>query len=288
MKNILTRLKMEEKGQAFILALILLAVGGLIIVPLLGFMGTGLMAARLIEQKVDETYAADAGIEDAIWKILNNDASLPNTLGASSIYTIADINGKDVEVNIKLEEDIENFLEGLLGDDAGPHDEWTTISQNVGAGTYTITVTYSGAAQNKRINGAGAWLEGDYTYVVGSVVGMTDDYPIFDFRTESYKGGTAFIWEWGPSNPPKPAFGLQTGVYERSLTFEFTIAEVPPFHFSWLVGSSSDIGVVASAVTFGIWKVTATVGQTQVVAYVSSNGEEVPYRAKVLTWEINP
>ena len=38
-----------ERGAAFILVLILLLVGGLIIAPLLAFMGTGLKAGEVFE-----------------------------------------------------------------------------------------------------------------------------------------------------------------------------------------------------------------------------------------------
>jgi cytoskeletal protein CcmA (bactofilin family) len=63
----------DEKGQVLILALVLLVVGGLILTPLLGLMSTGLLAGKVYEKKMDEYYAADAGVEDAIWKIMHSD-----------------------------------------------------------------------------------------------------------------------------------------------------------------------------------------------------------------------
>jgi len=71
-KTIVKRLIRDEKGQVLIMALILLIVGGLIIAPLLGLMSTGLLAGQVYEKKMDELYAADAGVEDAIWKIQNS------------------------------------------------------------------------------------------------------------------------------------------------------------------------------------------------------------------------
>ncbi|MBA7695515.1 hypothetical protein ES703_104143 [subsurface metagenome] len=59
----------DEKGQALILVLILLLVAGVIIAPLLAFMSTGLITQRQQEQRTLELYAADAGVEDALWKI---------------------------------------------------------------------------------------------------------------------------------------------------------------------------------------------------------------------------
>ena len=62
MRNKLNKLVKEEKGQAFILVLIFLLVGGLIIAPLLGFMSTGLKVGQMHEEKMEGFYAADAGI----------------------------------------------------------------------------------------------------------------------------------------------------------------------------------------------------------------------------------
>ena len=65
MKNLIR----DEKGAALILALILLLIGGLISAALLNHMGSGILAGEVHERRTDELYAADAGVEDAIWII---------------------------------------------------------------------------------------------------------------------------------------------------------------------------------------------------------------------------
>ncbi|MDD4923683.1 MAG: hypothetical protein PHF74_02450 [Dehalococcoidales bacterium] len=60
-----------ERGLALIYALLALALGAVITVPLLSLMNTGLVAAQVNEDKTLELYAADAGIDDAIWKLNN-------------------------------------------------------------------------------------------------------------------------------------------------------------------------------------------------------------------------
>lgn len=62
----LKRLGRREEGNILILALVMLAVGSLIIVPLMSFMATSLNIARSVEQDTQNTYAADAGIENGI------------------------------------------------------------------------------------------------------------------------------------------------------------------------------------------------------------------------------
>jgi len=61
-----------EKGNLLITVLILLFVGGLVLTPLLGLMSTGLVSGTVYERKMNDYYAADAGVEDAIWRIQGN------------------------------------------------------------------------------------------------------------------------------------------------------------------------------------------------------------------------
>ncbi|MCJ7670074.1 MAG: hypothetical protein MUO61_06120, partial [Dehalococcoidia bacterium] len=93
------RLIRDEKGQAMVLALVLLLVGGLIVASLLSYMGTGLLTGRVYERRTAELYAADAGVEDAVWKIQHGDVSLCPGDPTHS-YNISDVNNKSVEVTI--------------------------------------------------------------------------------------------------------------------------------------------------------------------------------------------
>ena len=99
MKVALKRLARDEKGQALVMVLILLLVGGLITGPLLSYMGTGLNTGNVYERRTDELYAADAGVEDAVWKIQQGEVALcPGD--PTYDYTISDVNGKSVDVTI--------------------------------------------------------------------------------------------------------------------------------------------------------------------------------------------
>ncbi len=104
MKIAVKRLIRDEKGQAMFLVLILLLISGLIIAPLLAYMGTGLIAGEVYERRTAELYAADAGVEDAVWKIQRQ---VPEVEGLtqcdqSTNYTITGVNGKTVDVTITL------------------------------------------------------------------------------------------------------------------------------------------------------------------------------------------
>jgi hypothetical protein len=101
MKTVVKGLIRNEKGYVLIAVLILLVVGGLILTPLLGLMSTGLLAGKVYEKKMDEYYAADAGVEDAIWKIQTNNLTFVNDY--SGPLDLA-VNGKNVTVEVYRED----------------------------------------------------------------------------------------------------------------------------------------------------------------------------------------
>jgi hypothetical protein len=99
MKNLVR----NEKGAALILALLLLLIGGLISAALLGHMGSGILAGVVHERRTAELYAADAGVEDAIWKIQYGETPVCPASPEPSCYSISDINGKNVTVCIEYD-----------------------------------------------------------------------------------------------------------------------------------------------------------------------------------------
>jgi Tfp pilus assembly protein PilX len=91
------RLVRDEKGYILILALLVLVVVGLISGPVLSYMVSGLRAGHVFETGAAELYAADAGVEDAVWRIPNI-GLCPGS--PTTHYTISDVNGKSVDVTI--------------------------------------------------------------------------------------------------------------------------------------------------------------------------------------------
>jgi Flp pilus assembly pilin Flp len=99
MKIAVKRFIRDEKGAALVTALILLLIGGLITAPLLSYMGTGLLAGEVYETRTAELYAADASVEDAIWRIQEEELAIcPGN--PSYNYTIPNINGKNVSITV--------------------------------------------------------------------------------------------------------------------------------------------------------------------------------------------
>jgi len=90
----------EESGQALVMALLALALGVLLIAGFLYYVSTSQRAVTATRQQTEEHYAADAGIEHAIWQLQNT--SLTQTLRASPFLTTTSLslNGEQVVVTI--------------------------------------------------------------------------------------------------------------------------------------------------------------------------------------------
>jgi Tfp pilus assembly protein PilX len=101
-KIAVNRLIRDEKGYILILALLVLVLVGLISGPLLSYMVSGLRAGHVFETGAAELYAADAGVEDAVWNLqLRTDKVTGLTrCNDSTSYPIANVNDKSVVVTI--------------------------------------------------------------------------------------------------------------------------------------------------------------------------------------------
>ena len=293
-----------------ILALILLAVGGLVITPLLYYMGSGLKVGQAYEELMYELYAADAGIEDAIFNIITPGAPYYDDLhslaeGASHPpYTLTDpINGKTVDVTVtKL-----YLIQGLIGEDefpqgATPHSGWMTFDPPVASPneeegwveySCLITLTYTpeqGQGQaTRQLESIGAFFApfpGDglidsaspYDPVYGPVI--TSDN-LESIETKIASGGFAFIWRWlknqGPNFAPD-----DTG----TLSFKFKIDDTGwqyATYFVWSTYKQQDVAYVTSGELWK-WLIEAHAGDSTVKAGVIPQA----VGANILTWEINP
>ncbi|MFC1961690.1 hypothetical protein ACFLWN_01385 [Chloroflexota bacterium] len=101
MHKLIGRILREQSGQALPLALAMLAIGSLIVVPLLNLTATALRAGTREERQMYEHYAANAGIMDCIRKIIIDDPHIPpHGEGWSYDYSIPDTNNRSVDVII--------------------------------------------------------------------------------------------------------------------------------------------------------------------------------------------
>ena len=133
MKKTLGRLLREQKGQALPIALAMLAIGSLIVVPLLNLAETALKSGIRDESRMYEHYAADAGINDGLLQIIVDNPALP-AIGENWSYDIADTNTRTVAVDISR---VNQTTWTIASTATGVSGNSTTLSSRVEEQSYT-------------------------------------------------------------------------------------------------------------------------------------------------------
>lgn len=85
----------QQRGQVLILVLILLAVGSLLIVPVIDYTTIALRSQQISEDTMVEQRVADSSLEDALWKLLN-ELDLNNPATNYSLY------GANIDIQIPI------------------------------------------------------------------------------------------------------------------------------------------------------------------------------------------
>lgn len=278
-----------ERGYALALVLVLIIAVGIIVVPLLIFMSSGIMSTERHEEWMVGFYAADAGIEDAAHKIQYKFDGLPSYLEAPMEYTIENVNGCDVNVTVEalwILDGLETASYGTL-----PHEELAVVGHITeyegDTGTFCIEMTYDGSMPGElKIDKVGAWLPAGFDYILDSCTGITTHVDVPDNPTVTpCRGGIALEWEFTASQgikfeelPPPGGEGGGSAEFplKRVLYFEFTPAAEPKGEFSWLRTTRNDI-YLAWDLDSDLFRVTATAThletgqQTELEAYVGGS-----------------
>jgi len=290
MKNILNELMRNEKGHALLITLGFVLLGGLVIVPTLGHMYTGLKASQVHHERMNEYYAADAAVEYAIHKIIISDAPLQALdIGSSYVYNLADpINGiTPISTKVtkrSLLEDIMDPSEYKLGQ---PHEGWLDfdapmeIAQTEDYVEYSCDLTLENTGSGKRmIQTLGVFFSpfpGDENLIVGpSDIVYTDNMTEGELEAGSPEtnltpGGFVFLWRWENNNGPNFEVG-DTGAlsftfriydpeWEHSTFFAFATTKEQDISFltsypvphKWLIEAAAVLGHADVGVTLKIY-----------------------------------
>lgn len=96
------RFHKAESGQGLILVIVLLWLCAIIMIPIsiLFFMQTGLDATQMHERRLDELYAADAGVNNALWQLQYGELGLKSGEWLEQLPELT-INGKAVNVTVE-------------------------------------------------------------------------------------------------------------------------------------------------------------------------------------------
>jgi len=301
-KGTLEKIIKGQKGQVLPIVLILLVLGGLLIVPTLNYASTSLKVGQMHEQKMAALYAADAGIEDAINKIVT-DASLEDLeMGGTYDYPQENL---PVINNLPLDSIAITKLAlvyGILGEDeyktGQPHSGWLQPEMPYEAARTdeyveyqcNIIIDYDYENYNKNIwvTSVGAFFfpyPGDESLIVCpyDVVysGVLASVAPTSIETKSVTGGWAVIWRWDKG------VKFDKDHTNGELSFKFKILDPDwelGLYFAFLTTQSQDISYSASG-EFCKWVIEAKAEDTIVKSCVL---QEINGGLNILTWEINP
>ena len=134
----------SEKGQALALALVALTIGSIVVAPFLHSVSVHSLGSRVYSGSIAEQYASDAGVEDAIWRLVNDNvfkALLP-AAGSSREYDLGELVNGITPITVAVRRDqwtlaTENFESGGWVGGAG----WVGAWQHSGTTTYTAVTT---------------------------------------------------------------------------------------------------------------------------------------------------
>ncbi len=177
----------------------LLIIGGLTITPMLAHTYTGLKAGQIHKEKVDEYYAADAGVELALWNLRSYELEVPE--GGQSALPQFTMNAKTVDVAVDNMDGQTYKITATAISDGGSS---TTIESYVGGfAVHAVMSTdpegLSWVRHDAVINGdvyyAGEYLIEDNAEIIGTI---TQDDPIGlgidpeEYKAEAQSGGTHY------------------------------------------------------------------------------------------------
>jgi hypothetical protein len=266
----------DERGQALLIVLALLMLGGLTITPCLSYAGTSLKNSTLIKNNVMGIYAAEAGIEDAIWSLEHHQT--PST------QLTNDINGMTVTMSTEDHGDYTLYF-GTLVETEG-HSNYLRVQGDIiwdaaeEAYKYTITVTKQNTPSTIYITGVGARLPEGYTYQPGSANDFSGNLSQNEPEI-AYDSTDAQMVNWTflkvSVNPTKTE------------TFYITGAGDLEDDYTWVAANRTDIGEVGE-ITGTLSTITATAtdpADNRIAAQITAQVMLVGAPTKIVSWNIS-
>jgi hypothetical protein len=213
----LSRLRKKEDGVALVIVMIMMTVGSFLIIPTLNFVATSVNTGEVFEEKMEALYAAEAGVEDALWRMVNDK---PSSFPYS--YELTDINGMTVSVVI-------DAVQTIAGQDVGTggvHDDFLIITKSAvysdGIYDYTLSATNDGVG-NVKVEMILIDFPPGLEYVPGSTGGdLYGDDPIVIGDSGT---GITLYWEFISPYPTIPETATRIHTFQLSSPTEISGAE---------------------------------------------------------------
>jgi hypothetical protein len=278
----------RETGQALVVVLVLLMFGSLVMPPVLSYIGTVLKTGIGYQNKTDELYAADSGIEDAIWQIKYDRLEVLFDEPVYDIYNFDDtweydleepINGITPAItiqNVWIPKDVPH-LSSTEARDIIDSNKLMVAGTTSGESSYKIKLDFTpgdGEEDSLIVEEIGVWLPLGFTYVPHSSNLEDDQYADYYAvpAIADYAGGQAVVWSF--DSVPYSAFpGVD--IYSNPIATEVTLDYVAsqsgtsPVAIAWIVTSGVPDVPLAWDIDTRIYKITSVAGDTEIEAYSS-------------------
>jgi len=304
-RDLLLNGKDDQKGQALIIVLAFLVVVSLVLTSALTVVGTSLVSNRTYVNNTTSMFAAEAGIQDGIWQMLNNNSDklssglLDATTSQSTpqvafsdydynshgwTYTLPDqVNNYDVHVNVT------NEWIPLIAAPASNNDAVDVLTNNGGTANltltggvdavpiYTLHVTYTGTALLS-IHTIGVWLPQGFTYNNGSSNLQDSISHQWLYTTEQVvncAGNEAVIWTFSGKTYSSLLSSMgQTGNSSIEIDFQYTASVTKfPEAISWItVTANADFGFNYTwNADVRVYSLVADAGNTEIKSCIPKN-----------------
>ena len=279
----LPRFVSQETGQALVLVLIFVLMGSLTLLPVLAHISTALKSGVIYENKTNELYAADAGIEDSMWRIkydFMGPSYDPYDFSTVWSYQTDPVNGLTADVtiqNVWLPSNVDPPTPALARTIIESEKLVITGSCANPGLPYHIKVEFTPAASdNLTVKSLGIWLPQGFTYEGPSNLeeDFFDDYYPDSVDVTTVPGGTTVVWSYNPSYPLYTSF---PGVDPEDLTMtaEITFTYTPPADnpdelpvaIAWITTDGVADVPISWDTDSRIYKVTSSAGNTHIEAY---------------------
>lgn len=275
-----------EKGQALPIVLAFLVLGGFVIVPLLNNASTSINASRGIEENVRSIYAAEAGVEQALWSIRNSVpplGQLPENVNRMQVTIDTDNKGPYTlayyDIIIESEEHADwIFISGDMVPEGEVYKYTITVSLNLEKTTSTV-----------HLEEVGVRLPVGYEYVTDSAADFTDNNLSIDEPSDTLDYADAHMLSW-ELPPPRPSVSsTEPTQYQR---FYVDGEGEVQGDYTWIKAAEKDIATVGE-VTGNLYRITATATSLQdseIEARIIADfiHDEGTGETRIIYWQVSP
>lgn len=281
----------REAGLTLVSVLILVFLAGVMVPPLLSYVSTSVIAQQKRTGSSAEFYAADAGVEDALWQVKYDHLDDTFTSPVYDPYRYFGYDGTEWTYNLTRPVNNENVSVSLSNVwvpkdiDAPDAAEAKNIidaqrlvvtGSNVGTNSYEIDIAYNPRSQdeenNLRVQTIGVWLLPGFTFDAGSSNLESDSNAKYYSSpvTEDYYGNEAVIWNFSSTKfVDLPGTDKSESTRVATITFDYTPnKEGGTFcAVAWIkTAGVSDIPYAWDA-DQKVYRIDSTAGDTTVTSY---------------------